>query len=209
MNPEAPVPVAREKAEKRPAFRWWFLICILVFAALIGWAFWPSESEISPYDLSRADGKSRFYATSYPKTQLPPDATVKQRFHGWWKKIQERFGKKNPAAWNFPATPVRFCSLSGLLTQCMEVSGTQYYIAVEISGTIEFGNTNVLNGAQWVTAFEHAIETNGPSICYDYGKKQNFKDKLLLIRDRPGVVKIVPESKLRDYEKSGLIKALR
>jgi hypothetical protein len=89
----------------------------------------------------------------------------------------------------------------------MEVSGTRYFIAVEsTSASIEFGNTNTLNGMQWVVAFEHAIETSGPVLCYDYGKKDGFVDTLLLIRERPRVVKIVPRTKLAEYQRAGLVK---
>ncbi len=88
----------------------------------------------------------------------------------------------------------------------MEVSGTQYLIAVEIAGAVEFGSTNSLNGAQWVAAFEHAIETSGPVVCYDFAKKRNFQDTLLLIRETPGVVKVVPRTKLAEYRKAGLVK---
>jgi hypothetical protein len=89
----------------------------------------------------------------------------------------------------------------------MEVSGTQYLIAVEIGGAVEFGSTNALNGAQWVVAFEHTIETSNPVICYDYAKKRNFQDTLLLIRERPGLVKVLPRTKLAEYQKAGLVKA--
>jgi hypothetical protein len=70
-----------------------------------------------------------------------------------------------------------------------------------------FGSTNALNGAQWVAAFEHAVETSNPVVCYDYAKKRNFQDSLLLIRERLGVVKVVPRTKLAEYQKAGLVKA--
>lgn len=80
----------------------------------------------------------------------------------------------------------------------MEMTGTQYLIAVEIAGSIQFRCTNALNGAQWVAAFEHAIEASDPVICYDYATKRNFEDRLLLIREKPGVVKVVPRTKLAE-----------
>ena len=90
----------------------------------------------------------------------------------------------------------------------MELTGTRYFIAVEVSGAaaVDFGYTNAMNGAQWVAAFEHAIETSGSVTCYDYAKKRTFEDTLLLIRERPGVVKIVPRTKLVDYQRAGLVK---
>lgn len=88
----------------------------------------------------------------------------------------------------------------------MEATGTRYLIAVEVGGTVEFGTTNVLNGVQWVQAFEHAIESSKSVICYDYAKKRNFEDTLLVIHERPGLVKIVPSTKLAEYQKAGLVK---
>jgi hypothetical protein len=175
-------------------------------AALIGWMLWPSGPEISPYDLSSADGRPRFYTTTYSKMQIPPNLPLRQRLFWTWMQYKQRFGKRNPAVYSFPASPVRLCSIHGLLNQCMEVSGTRYLIAVEVSGAVEFGSTNTLTGSQWVAAFEHAIETSGPVFCYDYAKKQNFEDTLLLIREEPGVVKIVPRTRLAEYQKAGLVK---
>ena len=86
----------------------------------------------------------------------------------------------------------------------MEMTGTRYLVAVEIAGPVQFGNTNALNGAQWVAAFEHAIETSGPVFCFDYATKRNFEDTLLLIREKPGVVKVVPRTKLAAYQRLGL-----
>ena len=88
----------------------------------------------------------------------------------------------------------------------MKLSGTRYFIAVEIADMVEFGSTNTLNGAQWVAAFEHAIEESNPVVCYDFARKTKFQDTLLLIRERPKVVKIVPRTKLADYQKAGLVK---
>jgi len=194
-------------SKKRAAIRPWFLATILAIAALFGWLVWPSESQIGPLELSRVDGKSRFYATTYSKMQTPPNLSLRQRLFWAWMQYQRRYGKRNPATYSFAPSPVQLCSIHGLLNQCMEVSGTRYLIAVEIAGAVEFGSTNALSGAQWVAAFEHAIETSSPIICYDYAKKRNFQDTLLLIRERPGVVKVVPRTKLAVYQRAGLVKA--
>jgi hypothetical protein len=168
--------------------------------------FWPSGPENSPYDLSRADGKSRFYATKYSKVEMSPNLSLSQKLYWTWRDYWRRHRKPNPAAYTFPARPIRSCSIQGLLSQCMEVTGTKYFIAVEIAGGVDFGFTNALGGAQWVAAFEHAIETSSPVICYDYSKKRNFKDTLLLVRESPRAVKVVPRTKLVDYQKAGLVK---
>jgi hypothetical protein len=178
----------------------------LCFAAFFAWLTWPSAPETSPRDLSRADGKPRFYTTAYPKAQRPANLSLGQRLAWEWAQFEQRHRKPNSVAYSFPARPVELCSIDGLLNQCMEVSGTRYMIAVEIAGVVEFGSTNTLNGAQWVAALEHAIETSGPVVCYDYAQKRNFQDTLLLIRETPDVVKVVPRTKLAEYQKAGLVK---
>ncbi len=204
---ESSLPASGARSEPRPLFRPWFLVSVLVTAAMIGWAVWPSAPEVSALERSRADGKPRFYATTYPKLQLPPSLTLLQRLRWEWAQFKRQYRKRNPAAYTFPASPVRPCGIDTLLTQCMEVTGTRFLISVEIAGVVDFGHSKALNGAQWVAAVEQAIETNKAVVCYDYGKRRNFLDKLLLIHERPGLVKVVPRSKLAEYEKAGLVKA--
>ena len=207
MSTEPPPPTPESGSKKQAALRLWLVAAVLGLAVFIALLAWPSESGIDAFALSGADGRPRFYATTYAKTQAPPNLTLLQRLFWAWEQYQRRHGKRNPAAWSFPASPVQLCSIDGLLNQCMEVTGTRYLIAVEVAGAVEFGSTNALKGAQWVAAFEHAIETSDPVVCYDYVKKRNFQDTLLLIRERPGVVKVVPRTKLAEYQKAGLVKA--
>ena len=206
MSAELTASAPEPRSKRRPALRPLFLATVLGLAAFIGLLFWPSRSQIGPVELSREDGRSRFCRTTYLKTQPPPNLTLPQQLFWRWAQFKRR-SKPNPAAYTFPACPVQPCSIDGLLNQCMEVSGTRYLIAVEIGGAVEFGHTNALNGAQWVAAFERAIETSGPVVCYDWTKKRNFQDTLLLIREKPHLVKVVPRSKLAEYQKLGLVKA--
>jgi hypothetical protein len=203
---ESPTPDT-ELPKRRPALRLWVLGVALGLAALYGWLLWPSDREINPYDLSRADGKSRFYDTTGPRSEMPRNLGLPQRLRWTWTQYQWEHRKRNPSAYTFPAMPVQPISIEGLLNQCMEVTGTHYFIAVELAGSLEFGHTNSLSGTQWVAAVEKAIEASGPVICYDFAKKRNFQDRLVLIRERPGLVKVVPRTKLSDYEQAGLIRA--
>ncbi len=184
----------------------WFLAAALGAAALFAWGTRPDNPGIGAYDLSREDGKSRFYATTYAKLQKPPNLTLAQQVVWTWMQFQRRYRRRNPAAYTFRASPVQPCSILGLLNQCTDVSGTQYLVAVEIAGTVEFGHTNMLNGTQRVAGFEHALETSDGVLCYDWGKKRNFRDTLLVIREKPRVVKVLPRSKLAEYQKLGLVK---
>jgi hypothetical protein len=210
MSPESPLPVQESVSKPQPALRPFVLVIALILAAYIGWLFWPSNPEDNAFDLSRADGRSRFYTTTYPRMGMSPTLSLSQRLLctlvQTWMQYQRRHGKRNPSAYSFPASPVQLCSIHGLLNQCMEVSGTHYLIAVEVAGAVEFGSTNTLNGAQWVAACEHAIEASDPVVCYDFAEKTSFQDTLLLIREQPGVIKIVPRTKLADYHKAGLVK---
>lgn len=198
--------VSQNPPAKPRAFRPWFLLIVLGVAAFVAWWAWPRASDVSVLDFSRADGKPRFWATSYPKTDFS-NLTLWQRLYITWIDYRRRHATPNPAAYTFPPGQAQPCSIAGLLNQCMKISGTRYLIAVEASGGIvNFGHTNKLNGAQWVSAFEQAL-TNQPVGCYDYAEKRGFIDTLLLVREQPDLVKIVPRSMLSVYEKAGLVKA--
>jgi len=137
------------------------------------------------------DGRPAYVATAYPTIEVPRHATLKQRVVLSYFDLKMRLGKKNRVAYRFPPTPVQPCSVFGLLDQCMEVTGTHYLIAREaVTSSVNFGHTNTLTGTQWVAAFEQALRDEG----------------LLLIRDKPGVVKVIPRGKLAEYQKAGLVR---
>jgi len=205
MSIEAAKSVLESGPKKRPALRPLFVVGTICAAVFFGWVLWPSTQEEEAHDLSRADGRSRFCVTSYSKRQMPPNLTLRQRLFWLWMEYNRRRGKPL-GTFSFPAASVRSCSIQGLLYQCMEVTGTRYLIAVEIVGTVDFGTTNVLTGGQWVQAFERAIESSKSVICYAYGKKRNLEDTLLVIHERPGLVKILPASKFADDQKAGLVR---
>ena len=176
---------------------------VLGFAGLIAWMLWPGESAVDPHELSGKDGKSRFEVV---QIRMPANLTLFQRASWVWAGYWRRHAKPSPPLFSIAASPVGPCSIYRCLEVCTELTGTNYYVAVEIPHTIKFGTSNVLSGAQWVAAFESAIETSGPVTCIDFAKKSSFEDTLVLIREGPGVVKIVPRSKLADYQSAGLVK---
>ena len=199
-------PPDEAQSAKRPRVRLWFLVLVGTLAVLFGWMAWPKDAKESVYDLSKADGRPRFYATKEATRSAPSDLSGFDYLIWRWNDYRRQQTPKNPAAIQFSPSPVRLCSIQGLLTQAMEVSGTSYLIAVEIVGTVDFGHTNTLNGLQWIAAFEKALETSPPVICYDYGEKRDFTDTLLVIRESTNVVKVVPKTKLATYQQAGLIK---
>ncbi len=200
QNPTTPTP------KKSPRLRLWIILLALALGGVILWAAWPTdERRLDPITLSSADGKLRFVATKLPAPFVPPNLSP-------WQKLQWRFfnfiNSHSTPTFTFGPSPAGLCSLNGLLNECMEVNGTHYYIAVEASAAaITFGNTNTLAGPQWVDAFERAITNSGPVMCYDFQEKHSYQDTLLLLREKPGVIKIIPRGKLAAYQQTGLASA--
>ena len=102
---EAPLFAQESGSKKRPALRLWFLATVLGIAAFFGWLLWPSDTEISPYDLSRADGKSRLYATTYSKMEMPRRLPLPQRLLWTWTEYQRRHAKAEPRRILLPCQP--------------------------------------------------------------------------------------------------------
>src|SRR5216684_8154558 len=98
MSPESPFATSGTGSQSRPVLRPFFLFGALALAILIGWMFWPSGAENNAHDLSRADGKSRFYATSYSKIELPPNLSLRLKLDWMWRDYSRRHRKPNPAA---------------------------------------------------------------------------------------------------------------
>jgi hypothetical protein len=83
----------------------------------------------------------------------------------------------------------------------MEVSGWRYLIDKDVSaGSVEFGCPKVLNGEEWVTAFENALQTNTPE--WWVPKKKGFrKENLVLIRfQKEKIVLVLPKDKVSKYQ---------
>ena len=204
MNVQADESKAESVKRRKPEIWLWCLLAVLCTLISIAWFAWPLDTEVSVADMNRADGEPRFKATTYATADLS-GLNLVQRF-SWYLRDYFQRAKRNPAAYSFPSSPVRLCMIEGLLSQCMEISGTKYLIAVEVlGGTVEFGCTNSLNGTQWVAAFETAV-TNQNVFCYDQAAKSHFQDTLVLLREGKKLVKVVPRSKLSEYKRVGLIK---
>lgn len=88
----------------------------------------------------------------------------------------------HPLNYSFPVSAVQDCSVSGLLNQCMEVSGWRYLIDKEVAaGSLQFGTARVMNGAEWVLAFENALQTNRPQ-WWDARRRRLRNENLVRIR---------------------------
>ena len=126
-----------------------------------------------------------FWATSYPT---------------WMDGMMTNsFG--HPLNSSFPISPVQRCSISGLLNQCMELSGWRYLIDKEVAaGGVKFGSSKVLNGEEWLTAFENALQTNKPE-WWDAKLKRQRQENLVLIRyPKQKIVLVLPKDKAEKYQ---------
>jgi Na+(H+)/acetate symporter ActP len=108
----------------------------------------------------------------------------------WWEYKQRRWPK--PASYSFPASLVTGCSIHGLLNQCMQVSGMHYVMPLEVAASsVQFGNATPLNGAQWVAAFEQALQQDKITM---WKEGQRSDDYLVLIRAGARKTYVVPEA---------------
>jgi Na+(H+)/acetate symporter ActP len=136
---------------------------------------------------------------------LPDDVTWKETAYGtsgpvkpaWRQPLISWYDYKrkhwpNPANYSVGARPVALCSVSGLLNQCMEMTGVHYVMPLEVAAAgVEFGHSNTLNGSQWVAAFEQALQQNEVEL-WQAGKMR--REKLILIRGDTKIRYLVPES---------------
>ncbi len=107
----------------------------------------------------------------------------------------------HPLNYTFPIEPVQRCSISGLLNQCMEVSGWHYLIDKEVAaGGVQFSCPKVYNGTEWVAAFENALQNNKPE-WWDARLKRQRQENLVLIRyPEQKTILVLPKDKAGKYQ---------
>jgi RNA polymerase sigma factor (sigma-70 family) len=129
-----------------------------------------------------------FWATTYPTG--PADMM---------QYMTNSYG--HPLNYTFPISPAQRCSISGLLNQCMEVSGWHYLIYKGVSaGSVKFGCSKAMNGEEWVMAFENALQTNTPE-WWDAKLKRQRQENLVLIRyPKQKTVLVLPKDKAAKYQ---------
>jgi len=192
-------------ARPRPIRRWavagalGLLIVVSVWRVLF-FDLWDSDDFKPPPGW---DGKPNLVETAFTKHDAPPNLSFAQRLHHSYDEFRRRHGGKNRSTYTFLARTNALHTVRGLLTQCMEITGTSYLIAPE-AYLIEFGHPNPLVGTQWVAAVEGVLQTDQAQ-CIHPASNHFWREKLLLIRDKPGVVKVLPLSRLAGYQKTGLV----
>ncbi len=170
---------------------------VLVVALGVLWFVTPTnEQRVFSIPTLPDDNRPAFIATAKPNIDVGPlsNLTLRKRIYGIYLKLKYRIAapKPNPAGYSFSPRADRSCKIHGLLNQCSQMTGTRYLIAREARGdSIDFGHAKTLNGMQWVAAFEQALQRNG----YD------------IVRESSGVVKIIPQNLMAEYQKAGLVKS--
>ena len=142
----------------------------------------------------------RFVVTALPTIDLPSNTTLRQRIFFGWFQFSQRFQKPNPSMSWFPASPTNLCSIQGMLNQCMEITGVRYVIAKDVApGTIRFGHTNTLNGAQWVLAVTDLLQNGQPQI-WDSQTKTFRKENLVLLTNDARTVLVLPKAMAQEFQ---------
>ena len=145
---------------------------------------------------------SRFVMTSYPRIGLPLNSSIKDRVIIWcFRQVQKfREAHPRPLAYSFPAGPDARCSIHGLLNQCMEINGVTYMIPRDVAaGSVFFGHSNVLYGAQWVSAFTDALKTNQLE-WWDSKTKKFRRENLILLTNGPRAVLVLPSEMAEEFQ---------
>jgi len=143
-------------------------------------------------------------ATTPPTiASLPPNASLKDRIsHILIFKVMTKLQRANKYLF-FPTPTTNRCSVQGLLNECAGVTGERYLMPSSVAaGSVRFGNTNTLNGPQWVAAFEKALQTGTPE-WWDAEQKKMRDENLVLIRfPEQKTVLVLPQEKAAEFQRT-------
>jgi hypothetical protein len=89
----------------------------------------------------------------------------------------------------------------------MTVTGVRYLIAENVAGgSVEFGHTNMLNGAQWAKAFTDALRTRSPQ-WWDPKDHGFRRDNLIFLTQNGQTVLVLPRELAAGYLRRGFFPA--
>jgi hypothetical protein len=175
-----------------------FALFIVALAGVLCFGMRPKPIPPLPFDAKVFIASTSPYAGIFTP---PPNASVFTRARYFiFFDLPQKFRGKNSSTWSFGASPKTGCSIQGLLNQCDSVCGTRYLMPLSVAvGIVQFGNTNTLNGPQWVAAFESALQTGDVQI-FDQQTKRTHADHLALLRfPAQKTVVVLPESDAADF----------
>jgi hypothetical protein len=171
--------------------RFWAIVGLL----LAGLAFLLRDYGDPPFSKDK-----NLVKTTRATGMTPPMTSLMDRAR--WKFYEfKRSNWPDPLSSMFPASGGPSpCSVHGLLNQCLEVGGTEYFIEKSVAaGSVNFGSTKVLNGAQWIAAFESALQNDRPE-WWDAEKKGFRKENLVLLRYNKRTVLVLSPATAKEYQ---------
>jgi hypothetical protein len=177
----------------------------LALLLLITLLLWPDPKTKAPPPLP-FDTNSLVACVPHPliPLQLPPHPTMGQRLaFRLFKLSQALSSSKSTGTWSFAASPIGPCMIQGLLNECANASGTNYYLPLKVTtGTVRFGNTNTLDGPHWVSAFEHALQTGNPDWWNSEAKRREQENLVLIRYPEQKAILVLPASAAREFRKT-------
>ncbi len=171
-------------------------LLIFVLAAPFTFMAWRSAPEPTPPPLPFDE--KQFVATVMP-AYFTPNYTVPQKlFFAVLTPMEWMFGS-GKSSWSFsPSGAITKCSVQGILIECMQVTSNRYLMPLSVAaGSVDFPHTNVLNGPQFVAAFEGALHTNGVEF-WDKGKMRHEKIEILRFPKQKTLV-VLPASEVAEF----------
>ena len=154
-------------------------VCVLLAAG---------TASVAVYEMA----KPKYNPNDFSATTYPTGAPEMMQY------ITNNYGQ--PLKWSFDESKPVPCSINGLLNQCMEISGWQYLMDKNVSaGTVRFGCKTKMNGEQWVTAFEEALQTGTPE-WWDTNRKMRQENLVLVRFPKEKTVLVLPKDKASKYQ---------
>jgi hypothetical protein len=146
---------------------------------------------------------NRFVSTKTLAIVLQPHPTLLQRIGYSVLDSWEKLSGSDKGTWAFPAEPLTNCTVQVLLNDCMNASGARYLMPLDVTcGIVQFGHTNTLDGPQYVSAVEDALQHTDVGWWQQATKKWRKEHLVLLRFPQQKTVVVLPESEVADFERT-------
>jgi hypothetical protein len=102
----------------------------------------------------------------------------------------------------FSPSATNRCSIQGLLIQCHDAIGIQFFIDKSVAaGSVMFGHTNALAGPAWAHQFTNAIE-RGKVEWWDSSQRKMRSDNPVFVPINEKAVLVIPSDRVTNYVRS-------
>ncbi len=127
-----------------------------------------------------------------------------------WQQVEPAPSEFTNADSTFASSSPMMCWLTenegrpGLLEQAADATRTRYAVARELKDAqVLFGQPTALKAKPWVRLVESNLAAK--PLVYSGPNGEILNTRVLLVRDEPGVVKVLPENRLEAYRAAGLV----